>query len=136
MKTRLLLFFGLLIHCCTANICMAQTAAKPADKLVNNSPSVNFIDGTPQTLLFGAEKLLPSKSSEAVVSDTTGQVVFVAGNNYPGVYKLPIDNMPCLLPGKDFHSNMPTLKQTSGDLNMHTSIPNPFKKEENVPASR
>jgi hypothetical protein len=136
MNARLILFLGLLLHFCTVNNCIAQITAAPVDKFEIYRPGqFNLSGGTAPTLLYGAGNLLPLKGREKILSDTTGKAVLIASNGYVMVYKLPIDNMSCILPGKYFHSNMPTMKQRLGDLKGNSIIPNPFKKEDLIPGN-
>lgn len=51
------------------------------------------------------------------------------------IYKLPLDNMPCLVAKKMFRGNMQTMEQTfkNRDAEGFNNIPNPFKKEILIP---
>lgn len=139
MNIRRIIFISILIQFFTVNICTAQLITAPDYKLEVYSSGTSSLNlGTVITQLYGDESKSQLRSLRGVTisPDTSNKSLLIAGNNNVDIYRLPLDNMPCLASNKYFHSNMPTMKQilnAGEDLYLTDIIPNLFKKQVLIP---
>lgn len=74
-----------------------------------------------------------------ILPDSSQKAELIASNNNFDVYKLPMDNMPCLVPDKYFHGNMNTMQQVFNkrkEFDLNDKIPNALKKLELIPLTK
>ena len=66
------------------------------------------------------------------LTGTTPKAKLLSSNDKFDIYTLPLDNMPCLVPNKNFKGNMETMEQKLNKSNEHVlsgKIPNLFKRK-------
>lgn len=140
MKTRLSPFLVLVFHFFIVTNSTGQTTRTPDYKfdLFKNKSTLSK-PGMSQYLLYGnvGQNKQPVDYNNFMTSlDTSKKAEFIASNKYFDLYRLPIDNMPCLVPNKYFYGNMSTMQGTFNDNkdgNLNQRIPNAFEKQELIP---
>ena len=70
------------------------------------------------------------------LSGTTPNAKLFSSNEKFDIYTLPLDNMPCLVPNKNFKGNMETMEHSFNKRNeqvLSGKIPNFFKRKNLIP---
>jgi hypothetical protein len=141
MKT-LITFLTFIFIIAVVNKSIAQTTMQPAYQFGILNHGADIKSAIKPTQLYGVPdktKLLSGNFNKTALSDSGRKALLIASNYNFNIYQLPLDNMPCLVPGKSFHSNMNTMEQVFNKSNSalgNEKIPNPFKQEELIPSGK
>jgi len=138
MNIRLTPFLALIVNLFIVNNIIGQIKMTPNYKfdIYNHDKSILSQRGN---LLYGTDKKFkqwPDYNNLIISLDTFRKAELIASNNNFDIYKLSMDNMPCLVPNKYFHGNMNTMRKIFNyrmDFYLNDKIPNPFKKQDLIP---
>lgn len=140
MNFRLTPFLAFIISFFIVNNVAAQVTISPDYKFdIYNADTPVLSSGIASTLLYGTDSQIKQPlnyTNLTISSDTVQKAELIASNNNFDVYKLPMDNMRCLVPNKYFRGNMNTMKQlfnNGKNLNLYDKIPNALKKQDLIP---
>jgi hypothetical protein len=140
MKIRLTPSLALISHFFILTNITAQVKGNPNYKFDFNNIDSSFLKPRiPQKFIYslGEQIKQPLHYNNLIISlDTLQTAELIASNNNFDIYKLPLDNMPCLTPNKYFHGNMNTMNDLIDKglgLELNDKIPNPFKKQDLIP---